>query len=151
MIQIIDNFLDKKTCEYLIKYFEENPGKHCLHDTGVNFIEIKEIKEFDSVLKTINDHVFKINKYKIDWIQIVKWFDDCSHGLHFDNSSDKTVYASVSYLNEGYIGGQTFFEEGTIIMPRKGRTLFFNGMKYKHGVMPVKKGPRYVLTGWYKY
>ena len=150
-MKIIDNFFDKESCEYLIKYFEENKNKHSIHTTGVKFFDItNNINELNFILKNIKSHVFNINKYQIDFLQIVKWFDDCSHGLHLDYASDKTVYSSINYLNEGYIGGQTYFEDGTIIAPKKGRGLFFNGVKYKHGVMVVKKGPRYTLAGWYK-
>jgi len=151
MIQIIDNFFDEKSCKYLIEYFEKNKDKHFIHTTGVKFIDITNNEsDLNFILKKIKDYVFNLNKYQIDFIQIVKWFDDCSHGLHTDYASDKTVFSSINYLNEGYIGGQTFFEEGTIIAPRKGRGLFFDGVNYKHGVMKVKRGPRYTLAGWYK-
>jgi hypothetical protein len=41
-------------------------------------------------------------------------------------------------------------KDGTIIKPKIGRTLIFNGMYYVHGVKTIKKGTRYTLPVWYK-
>ena len=72
MIQIIDNFFDKESCEYLIKYFEENKNKHSIHTTGVKFFDItNNINELNFILKNIKSHVFNINKYQIDFLKMV--------------------------------------------------------------------------------
>tara|TARA_R100001460_G_scaffold25385_4_gene51026 strand:+ start:3997 stop:4497 length:501 start_codon:yes stop_codon:yes gene_type:complete len=157
-IEIIENFLSFKLCKKLIDFFENNTSLSELHPVNYNRyimdINITGMKEFSYLFNKINKHVYS-QKCKIDWIKIVKWTDDCSQQLHFDRSKKnykkiKTIYSSIMYLNSDYLGGQTFFEEGLIIKPIKGKALFFNGMYYKHGVMPVKKGPRYTLAAWYK-
>tara|TARA_R110000796_G_scaffold1444_3_gene5806 strand:- start:262 stop:732 length:471 start_codon:yes stop_codon:yes gene_type:complete len=147
-IEIIDNFLSEKSCKDLIAYYENNEQMQRSWYTTKS-INITKINQFDYLFNNINRHTLKKN-CKIDWIEIVKWGDNSSQSLHYDTSSKETVYSSISYLNHNYVGGQTFFEEGTIISPKEKRMLFFNGMHYKHGVMPVKKGPRYTLAAWYK-
>lgn len=157
MIQIIDNFISDKISKYCIDFFEQNIHLRKIYrcTSTINIGKTDEqgnftgMPEFDNIFKFINNHTYKINKSVIEWIQIVKWPDDCNQPLHNDFASDRTVYSSIFYLNDGYFGGQTFFEEGTIIMPKKGRALFFNGVEYKHGVMPIKKGPRYTIAAWY--
>lgn len=153
-IEIIDNFLTSEVCDSLIKYFNKNTDMHENHpvDNGDYLIdlEITDKKEFNYLFNLINNYVHSY-KCEIDWIKIVKWKDNCFQKLHLDTANRKeTVYSSIIYLNEDYIGGQTVFEEGTMIKPIKKRALFFNGMYYKHGVIPVKKGPRYTLATWYK-
>ena len=152
-IEIIEDFLTIKECEHLINYYKDNQSMQKPHPVnhGKNIIDvdITEIKEFNYLFKTINDHVYN-QGCQIEYTKIVKWTDDCSQSLHVDESSSDPIYPSIIYLNHGYLGGQTFFEDGLIVRPIKGRALFFSGMNYKHGVMPVKKGPRYALATWYK-
>lgn len=146
MIQIVDDFISDTDCQDLIYYF--NNGKPNEWDRHT-YVEITdELKQ--NKFKYIFDKLTKHTGYQEDWSHVVKWDDDAKQDLHYDTSSEKTIYSSITYLNDQYLGGQTYFEEGTIIKPIKKRTLFFNGMKYKHGVMPVKKGPRYTLATWYK-
>jgi hypothetical protein len=152
-IEMIDNFLSIEDCNYLINFYINNKSFQKPHpvDNKKNIIDvdITEIKIFNNLFKKINKHVRNQN-CKIEYTKIVKWTDDCSQSLHLDESSSDTIYSSIIYLNHDYMGGQTFFEEGMIIRPLTGRGLFFNGMYYKHGVMPVKKGPRYTLATWYE-
>jgi len=152
-IEIVENFLSNDLCENLINYYENNKSLTKTHPVDNNKhlveIEITEMDKFNDLFNTINNHVYNLN-CKIDWINIVKWNNDCSQNLHFDTASNETVYSSIIYLNDEYLGGQTFFQDGLIVRPIKGRALFFNGMCYKHGVLPVKQGPRYTLAAWYK-
>ena len=144
MIQIVDDFLSEEECDNLISHFN-NYGSFQEWDE-CKYVEITNEDKFKYILHRLNVHT----NFKVDWTHVVKWDDDSKQNLHFDTSSEKTIYSSITYLNDTYVGGQTYFAEGTIIRPIKKRTLFFNGMKYKHGVMPVKKGPRYTLATWYK-
>jgi|TARA_R100000541_G_scaffold59322_1_gene72771 prolyl 4-hydroxylase len=152
-IEMIDNFLSTEECNNLIDYYKNNKSMQKPHlvNNGKNIIDIDitEIKQFNNLFEKINKHVYD-QDCKIEYTKIVKWTDDCSQSLHVDDSSSDTIYSSIIYLNHGYIGGQTFFEEGIVMRPLIGRALFFNGMYYKHGVMPVKKGPRYTLATWYE-
>ena len=81
--------------------------------------------------------------------QITIWPKDSRQESHFDNARDSTVLTSITYLNDDYEGGETYFENGLVIRPEMGKTVFFDGMKYKHGVNPIVKGKRFVLATWY--
>lgn len=152
-IEIIDNFLSEEECDYLINFYNANKDIQKRYEINVNKfikeIHITNIKEFKNLISKINNHVHMLN-CEVDWINIVEWQENCNQNLHRDLASKNTVYSSISYLNQGYIGGQTFFEDGTIISPKKGRSLFFDGVYFKHGVLEVKKPPRYTLACWYK-
>jgi len=154
MIQIIDEFFSNEICDDLISYFENNKNLHEIHrDTKlITLFEKDEFQEkkFNFLFDKINEHIKNLNNCEITYLHLVKWFDDSSQNLHYDKIYDEVLFSSISYLNDQYTGGQTFFEEGTTFKPKKGRMLFFDGTCYKHGVTPVKNGPRYTLASWYK-
>ena len=68
---------------------------------------------------------------------------------HYDKTSDKTTITSLIYLNDSFRGGETYLDDGTVIEPKKGRILFFDGKYFKHGVNTTH-GERYVLSTWYR-
>jgi hypothetical protein len=143
-ILIKDDLINKEEINNLIKFYNDNL-KYIIkfRDTyplnlNNNFINLKN---------KINDFL-KI--YLIDWWQIVHWPLGSYQNLHFDGASDLTSLTSISYLNNDFTGGETFFEDQTIIHPKLGRTLLFNGQQYKHGVKQVLTGNRYTLAIWYK-
>ena len=150
IVKIIDNFLDDKYCQQLIDFFESNTD---LQESyyGTTKISIENLDKFNNLFKKLNKESLTIKNSVLDWTQIVKWPDDSGQGSHLDISSDDNLsHTSICYLNDGYLGGQTYFEEGTIFKPKKGRIIFFDSLFYRHGVTPVKKGPRYTLATWYK-
>ena len=150
IVKIIDNFLDDKYCQQLIDFFESNTD---LQESyyGTTKISIENLDKFNNLFKKLNKESLTIKNSVLDWTQIVKWPDDSGQASHLDISSDNNLsHTSICYLNDGYLGGQTYFEEGTIFKARRGRIIFFDSLFYRHGVTPVKKGPRYTLATWYK-
>ncbi len=143
-ILIKDDLLNKEEINNLITFYNDNL-KYIIkfRDTyplnlNNNFINLKnKINEFLKI-------------YLIDWWQIVHWPLGSYQNLHFDSASNLTSLTSISYLNNEFTGGETFFEDQTIIHPKLGRTLLFNGQEYKHGVKQVLTGNRYTLAIWYK-
>jgi hypothetical protein len=146
---IADNLLSQSECNMLIDYYKKNenfskkfrdvyPLALKTKDPNINFLETK----LNFISKNFNS--------EIDWFEIVKWPINSTQDLHFDTASQKTTLTSITYLNDDYIGGQTYYEDGTIFKPKKGRGVFFNGQYYKHGVKPVDKNIRYVVAAWYK-
>ena len=65
---------------------------------------------------------------------------------HFDKGD---TLAFILYLNENLKGGQTVFENETIIYPKKGRLLLFSNGLILHKVEKIIEGTRYVLAGWF--
>lgn len=146
MININDDFINDDEIQRLLSFFENNKDKASSWHGTLTL-------SLDSSFADLGN---KINKYasqfgaQIDWGKIVHWPKETYQPLHFDNASDKTILSSIIYLNDGYQGGQTYFEDGTIIAPKKRRSLFFDGTKYKHGVHKIQEGDRYTLAVWYK-
>jgi len=149
IVLIKDNLNSKEFCKNAINFYKKNKNKAKKFrnvfplDLKKEDLEIDFINKIHNISKTINNSI-------IDWAQIVYWPKNSFQDFHFDNSSDKTTLSSICYLNDNYIGGQTYFEDGTIFTPITGRTLFFDGKYYLHGVKKIISGNRYVLAMWYK-
>ena len=146
---IADNLLSQSECNMLIDYYKKNenfskkfrdvyPLALKTKDPNINFLETK----LNFISKNFNS--------EIDWFEIVKWPINSKQDLHIDDASKDTILSSITYLNDDFTGGQTHYEDGTTFKPKKGRSLFFNGTYYKHGVTPVSKNTRYVVASWYK-
>lgn len=146
MIIINDDFISDDEINRLFLFFENNKEK-ASHWHGTSTLSLDN--SFSDLGNKINEYAFKFGA-QIDWGKFVHWPTEAYQPLHFDNASDKTILSSIIYLNEGYKGGQTFFEDGTIVAPKKRRALFFDGTKYKHGVNKIQEGDRYTLAIWYK-
>jgi predicted 2-oxoglutarate/Fe(II)-dependent dioxygenase YbiX len=68
-----------------------------------------------------------------------------------DNHIDEgDTLAFILYLNDDFEGGETVFENETIIKPKKGRLLVFSNGIFLHKVNLITKGERYVIAGWFK-
>ena len=99
-------------------------------------------------------------------------YDDVSNGhfkAHTDNayfdSEGKFIYTnpnrtftSILYLNDDYEGGQLVLnsvlgddDHPIVLKPSKGQVVIFPAdIRFTHEVLPVTKGKRYSIVGWYK-
>jgi hypothetical protein len=151
MILILDDVFDRDTCNRLMDFhFSSSAEVKTWRDTFL--LEIKEQMPFaygcaKKVEALIQKHA---GAHEIDWVQIVLWPEGSHQAFHFDSASSQTTIASITYLNDSYAGGNTHFWDGTSVAPVAGRTVFFWGQKYKHGVSPVVRGSRFTLPIWYK-
>ena len=143
-ITIIDNFISNEQIEYLVNFYKinEHLRKKWRDTFPIN------ITGFFKDLEDKYNHFDKQNC--VDWLEIVHWPQGSFQEPHKDFASENTVLTSITYLNEDFVGGETAFEDGTIIKPKKGRTLFFDGQHYTHKVNLIKKGNRYTVPVWYK-
>ena len=146
MINIKDNYLTRETCVEVIKAYHDNESKIQKYRDR-NFLKIND---FGNIGEELDKESFLINNSTLDWVHIVKWPKNSEHNLHIDDAKLETALACIIYLNEDYLGGQTYFEDGTIIAPKTGRALFFDGRYYKHGVKCIKEGTRYTIAAWFK-
>ena len=151
MILIEQNLFDKNICESLIKLTVENEEKA----TPFRDIKVIDLIDIDPIFtkKIINYFTNFLGKRGItaypEKIEITIWEINSKHDMHFDMARDSTNLTSITYLNEDYLGGETIFENGIIVKPEIGKTVFFDGKKYLHGVSPITEGKRYVLPIWY--
>ena len=141
----IDKFLPKKTCDYCIKFFEDNK-KHWQSFNKRDKIHVQNILNFNL---TINRLYLKYTKlypnHKLINLEILRWPSGEQHVWHDDTLFyDKTT---ITYLNENYEGGKTTVEDYTV-EPKTGKIILFDADK-KHKVSMVTKGPRYVILAWY--
>ena len=95
---------------------------------------------------------------------LVLWKPGQSMPRHVDNGSDQIdentkemlrirKYTSVTYLNDDYVGGETYLRNGDedfISVPTKGATILFYGDdRNAHGVNKLESGTRMILSCWF--
>lgn len=150
-IIVLDNVLTKRECKKIIEFYNSKIS-HIRWGSSYSLpIDMNDQFLMSKVTK-IEAHINLLlqNNIKTDWSQIVKWPIDSSQQVHYDMASDRTVFTSVTYLNDDYDGGETFILDDIKIVPKIGRTVYFDGQFYKHGVSCVKNRDRYTLPIWYK-
>ena len=153
MIVIVDNVITESQVQYCINKFNgdlpmrEYFGKHLIENNEY----LGDDQEFNNILSIVNRKAMEFNPdVCVDWSHLNFWPTLSRQDLHYDTKSEETIYTSITYLNCSYRGGETFFEDGTTISPVVGRTVFYDGKKYLHGVRPISQGTRITLSVWYK-
>ena len=166
MIYEIENFLSSEICFSIIDYFETTYERNTHIDgyfssrslcpykikdlkikRSLSIFQIKCIQTVSKLYyhKNINDNLY------LEYWDIVKWevgkdMEAHQDGIDYDYSRD---YSSVCYLNDDYIGGETFFPElEYVCKPKTGKIVFFPSLCY-HGVKKIQQGIRYSLPCWY--
>ena len=146
VILINDNSISKSDCDYLIQHFKTNGSTHDWLDYQVMSIHpLLDQKAHDIVIKV----AYKFEFGQIYWCEIAKRPPGSGHPKHFD-TTDNASFASVTYLNDDFTGGKTYIVDDVEVSPKTGRTLYFDGRSYEHGVTEVKDSDRYTLAIWYK-
>ena len=147
-IIIADNVISELECKQLIEFFETNPDNIPI-EKWLGFYNMNVTNTNDTIINKIVSQI-KCYGLTIDWCEIAKRPVGTGHPKHFDKASDKTVFTSVTYLNDNFSGGETYMVNDMMLAPREGRTLYFDGCCYQHGVTTVKNSDRYTLSIWYK-
>jgi len=150
---IQDGMLNKEACDALINLYQNNrPLTKLWHSTNtLNLAQVEN--QYDQLAKKIifGMTTFLSTKGAVvypELCQVVHRSEGTSHGLHVDDARTSTVMTSITYLNEDYKGGETFFEDDFAVPPKLGRSLFFDGRAFRHGVNEIK-GNRFTLAIWY--
>ena len=160
MIQAYDKFLTTDECNSLIDFYKNNKDQSFMfgHEglcprwplpiLGENSIT-KDTEEFKFLQNKLNEKGMYVNNSVIDYGQIVRWPIGSKQNPHYDIAWDYTTLASIIYLNDNFIGGETYFTDGIIFSPRQGRLILFDGQYFEHGVHDVHTHARYVVAAWY--
>jgi predicted 2-oxoglutarate/Fe(II)-dependent dioxygenase YbiX len=153
MIHILDNFLSSEEIDYCKKLIFENECSFIQNSRRVHMIE--EIFYEDETLKSIKQRLnYQANKLisniKIDWSEFVYREKNTLQNFHVDDYSKSIILSSIIYLNDDFRGGETIFQDGTVVSPVPGKVVFFDGNKIIHGVNIVNTGYRITLATWYK-
>jgi hypothetical protein len=150
-IFIVDDVLSQFECNTLIEYYKTKGPTH----QWQSFFPMSISKDDDyltgftrKILESVN--CLLPSPIDIDWCEIVRWPSDSYMGSHRDLSKKETIFTSITYLNEDYEGGYTYLVNDMFFKPKIGRTVFFDGQCYEHGVSQITKGERYTIPIWYK-
>ena len=161
MILITPDLLPKSVCDELIKIHTNNEDNwHEYNNTETLDIKVLDIDDrvpclkYSKFIERFLSQHFTSNF--IEYAQIVKWPVGCYMNAHNDDSRKTTNLVSITNLNDDFEGGAHFVDdsgekEKLDILPKTGKTIAFDGKKYKHGVREVTKGDRYTLAIWYTY
>ena len=164
-----DDFLDAENCDALIADYKKSnthEGSQALTNKdkrGEGFSRFAQFynvhyknTEFEKnnilsspIVEKLQTYASYLRNGELDWCHVVKWDKGAHMNPHLDTAKEDTVLTSLVYLNDDYRGGETYFMDGTVFEPKKGRALFFDGKYFVHGVNKTK-GIRYVLSSWYR-
>ena len=155
MYKYFNNIIPLKICNSILSHSKRVPPSFVRHWEDRIDVQPKWLLENKDFIKTL----FFINNLATteynsviypEFVTINKWPLNSAQNLHIDDSRNSTVYTSITYLNQDYEGGKTYINEDNFVSRNNiGDTLMFDGKRYKHGVTPVTKGTRYVLSIWY--
>ncbi len=155
MIWETSNFINKKNCEMLMKFHENNfknlLGINSHYHRNTEALQLSDMTKIDVCKQLTADIIFYIRKIEsrafINYFQIVKWPTSEYQDFHIDRSIHPLT--SIVYLNDNYEGGQTIIED-KIINPEQGKIITFMGNKLTHKVEKITKGVRFTLATWFK-
>jgi hypothetical protein len=151
MILLEEDFLNHDHCDFLKQLISKTKDNYNPF-RGMGVKEIKELYPEISIKLGFLFSNFLATRSVIAYpetLEFAFWPTNSERSLHHDDARGSTTLTSITYLNDDYEGGETFFENGVVVKPKKGKTAFFDGNKYYHGVKPITKGERYVLAIWY--
>jgi hypothetical protein len=156
-------------CEELISFFESSPAKHKLDAPWQRYHQLGLVTT--PLFSSIRENVRSIfERYKADancgTLNYVRFIEaptmsrydlDDEAGqhrfhAHADCWSMETASRQVSlivYLNDVREGGETVFDNGTVIQPKAGRALIFpSSYVFQHEAKAPKSNQKYVLVSW---
>lgn len=151
-IIIIDDVLSKEECEDAINTFQKYDFEtEQFRDTFLLRVNNDHQNLINMACKIRDSISFLSKDIAIDWSQVVQWAPNSRQNYHKDTASDRTILTSITYLNDEYVGGETSIENDINIIPKTGRTVYFDGNYYVHGVNEITRGVRYTFPIWYKH
>ena len=174
--KVIKNFLTQEECLYLINSVKDvepwqGGGGDFWESRVLNAITIyKDIdKAAGELLYNVRDRIAESirQEYSIDdkvypdLCQIVRWFPGQEQHPHADDMKNikeeendwfhHRDYGSVIYLNDEYIGGETYYPTNNFnVTPETGTLLVHPGNEeHLHGVKKIKNSVRYTIASFW--
>ncbi|SFE56324.1 2OG-Fe(II) oxygenase [Spirosoma endophyticum] len=173
-IRLYENFLTLEQCDALIAYTEQ---KEAFKRSKVDIDEYTLSQEsiartsFTAFLAKSQEHTFyyiyeqvssllNVPLEYIENLQCVRYYEGQEFKAHFDSgTTNHRVHTLLIYLNDNFVGGETFFPELNYrVIPVKGTALYFkNRDEYTniirqslHAGLPVIDGVKYTCNVWIK-
>jgi predicted 2-oxoglutarate/Fe(II)-dependent dioxygenase YbiX len=155
MILIDPDLIHPVVCEELINIFEKNRhiqqsynGSIIMNLTNIEGNDFITAKKAATIIERSLSQTFGL--VFIEYAQFVFWRPGAGMDLHYDTGRSSTELVSITNLNDNYAGGETYIKQENItIVPKTGKTIAFDGMKYMHQVNDVISNCRYTLIMWY--
>ena len=159
----INNLFDKKECQSIIEFAENNGIQFSYNPNEVWDCKRIYDDEFKSniiqkIKEKYNNNEFKLwfnlNEFNIKDVNIslTKYYDNRWLDLHLDTTSQ---FTTVIVLSNGFSDGRFVLSDkmddiknGNKYILNIGESISFDGSKTYHGVMPVYSGIRYALNIW---
>lgn len=172
--KIVDNFLSKSECDYLINVATsiekwEMGGSEFWDNRSLNAINI-----YNNVDKMAGRFLYNIRQrigetiqqqYDLkldiypDLCQIVRWFPGQEQHPHADDMKNTDgnewfhhrEYGAIIYLNDNYSGGHTYYPEHNFdIKPKAGTLAIHLGdQEHLHGVTKIEDNMRYTIASFW--
>jgi hypothetical protein len=165
-----ENFVSEETCDAIVNWFSSSSkmiinGQSLFNGKTLDYQNIQDttIKRMINAYKfdatALAMRVFGEEHLYPDYTAAVLWESGSGMVIHADNSDQDgnpnycgwRDYSGVLYLNDDFVGGETFFpKHGPLfIKPKKGKfALYPSGLEYSHGVSTVV-GTRYTMPIWF--
>jgi hypothetical protein len=155
LFHIREELLPADKCQELINLYQDNIEKSFQwRDTFPLYLEHVNkpwVIEFtDSIVSFCN--ILESKPVHMHNKEIVRWPTGSFQRPHYDRTKD--VFGSITYLNDDFEGGRTFFnfnKEIVRVSPEIGKTIVFTGAEYEHFVEKVESGTRYTLACWLRH
>jgi hypothetical protein len=166
MIKIYENFLDKEELELYNNLIKLNLWqKTSKNDTWNERLKNLKIKENKNLIKKIKNKITSNQNCSgdiyLETLQLVSWKVGDEQDPHADSeNADGSLhpypwrnFSSIVYLNDSFLGGQTYFlNQNIYIQPKVGTLVCFPGtVEFLHGVEKILKGNRYTIILFWTY
>jgi hypothetical protein len=166
-----EQFVPYDVCNTIVDWFKEQPK---ISENGAQqlfngrTIDFRNIPNYD-IKKLVNKFKFDATKLAMsifdeehlypDYTDLVLWEAGSGMLVHADNCDAEgnpnyvhwRDYSGVVYLNDDFVGGETWFPDHgpKFVKPRKGKfVLYPSTLEYAHGVTTVV-GTRYTMPIWF--
>ncbi len=116
----------------------------------------------DLVIRAINHRLAAITGTATDQgepLSVMRYDISQQYRMHVDalpGTANQRIKTAIIYLNHGYEGGETLFENGPKIAGRQGDVIVFDNVKgdgspdplSRHAGLPVVRGAKWIATRW---
>lgn len=151
IVTIVDDLLSEQECKELVSWFDIMQHLAAEWQGSYNVGVKLDQPYIGMLLSDIEQKAQDIRPGVVfDWGYVVLRPPGVGHRAHVDDGKDNTSLTSITFLNDNYDGGHTFFSNGEEVKPKVGRTIFFDGVEHVHGVTEVQRSNRFTLALWYK-
>jgi prolyl 4-hydroxylase len=172
-IRVYRGLLSRQECDYLIEraqpelrpsfVVDPSTGGHMPHPTRTSFGMSFDPTSEDPVIRMLNARFADITKTTLESgepLQVLRYVPGQEFRPHFDaipGAANQRAWTILTYLNEGYDGGETVFDRlGITFRGAPGDALLFRNAdeagvpdpRLRHAGRPVTSGIKWLATRW---